>query len=140
VSAAVELPTWAIYAVSFGTPVLTFIGVLIAQWIGRRAAKELETRSKREETLRVLRWAAELAVSDDDGKAKLGVSQLNALGDSDLLDDAQQLFVDAALEAVVDEPADEIEEAGEDAEVIRLPGPGAPPLPSDEDEEGGDDG
>lgn len=139
-SAAVELPTWAVYAVSFGTPGLTFIGVLLAQWIGRRAARELETRSKREETLRVLRWAAELAVSDDDGKAKLGVSQLNALGDSDLLDDAQQLFVDAALEAVVDEPADEIEEAGEDAEVIRLPGPAAPPLQSEEDEKDGDDG
>jgi hypothetical protein len=97
-------------------------------------------RSRREETHRVLRWAAELAVSDNEGQAKLGVSQLNALGDSDLLDDAQQLFVDAALQAVVDEPADEIDEAGNDAEIIRLPGPGAPPVPSDENEEGGDDG
>jgi hypothetical protein len=127
--------------VSGGTPLLTFFGVLVAQYILRKGASELETRSKREETLRVLRWAAELAVSGDEGKSRLGVSQLVALGDSALLDHAQQLFVDAALDAVIDEPVDEIDEAGDDAEVIRLPGiAGSPVSSSGNNNEGGDDG
>lgn len=72
------LPTWAVWLVSLGTPVLTFIGVLLAQAIDRKEAMELETRSKREETMRNLRWAAELSVKDDDRMASLGVSQLGA--------------------------------------------------------------
>lgn len=128
---------------------LTFIGVLFAQLIGRKGAKELETRSKREETMRNLRWAAELAVSNDDAKAKLGVSQLNALGDSDLLDDAQRLFIDAALAAVVEEPVEELEE-DPDAEAVReavaqgmrgiMGQPNAAPVRSDEENEPRDDG
>jgi hypothetical protein len=35
--------------VSFGTPVAAFLGVLLAQWITRKGATELETRSRREE-------------------------------------------------------------------------------------------
>ena len=121
------------WLVSVGTPVLAFLGVLLAQFITRKGANELETRSKREETLRVLRWAAELAVSDDPGKANLGVYQLNALADSDLLDEEQTLFVEAALEAVVDTISDEIEEAGQDAEVSALPDVGALPAGPDAD-------
>jgi soluble lytic murein transglycosylase-like protein len=62
-----------------------------------------------------LRWAAELAVSADEGKAQLGFAELRALADSDLLEAGQKLFIDAAPEAVVREPAEELEEAGEDA-------------------------
>ena len=112
------LPTWAVYLVSLGTPVLTFIGVLVAGAVNRKGAVELETRSKREETMRVLRWAAELAISDDEARSRLGVSELNALADSDLLDREQELFVSTALSAVVDDPADVIEESGPDTEVF----------------------
>ena len=80
------LPTWAVFAVSFGTPVFTFMGVLLAQFFTRKGARELEQRSRREETMRNLRWAAELAVREDDRMADLGVAQLEALLDSDLLD------------------------------------------------------
>lgn len=113
------MPLWAVFAVSFGTPMLAFLGVLVAQLVGRKGAKEMETRSKREETMRNLRWAAELAVSDDAAKSALGVAQLIALGDSELLDEGQQLFIDAALEAVVGDAAEEVEAAGPDAEVVR---------------------
>jgi hypothetical protein len=140
--------------VSVGSPVLSFIGVFAGHLFLRRGAKELETRSKREETMRNLRWAAELGVSDDVAKAKLGVSQLIALGDSEMLDDAQQLFVDADLDAVVEDPADEIEEAtksNEQVAMIRIAGIGASTSgaqvePSsvqsdlDPEQEGGDDG
>lgn len=113
------LPTWAVYAVSFGTPVAAFLGVLVAQWITRKGARELETRSRREETMRNLRWAAELAVSKDDGMADLGVNQLAALLESDLLEDAEKIFVEAALDAVYEDPEAELEELGEDAEAIQ---------------------
>jgi hypothetical protein len=113
------LPTWAVYAVSFGTPVAAFLGVLVAQWITRKGARELETRSRREETMRNLRWAAELAVSNDDGMADLGVNQLAALLESDLLEDAEKIFVEAALDAVYEDPEAELEELGEEAEAIQ---------------------
>ena len=34
----VNLPLWAVFVVSFGSPLLAFSGVLVAQWIGRRGA------------------------------------------------------------------------------------------------------
>lgn len=116
----ITLPSWAVYAVSFGTPLVTFIGVLVAGAINRKGATELEERSKREETLRVTRWAAELAVEDDPGRAYLGVYELRALAASELLDDAQALFVKAALEAVVDAAADRAEESGQDSAVVQV--------------------
>lgn len=106
--------------VSFGTPASAFVGVLVGNLLTRRGAKELERRSKREELLRNLRWAAELAVSDEMGKAQLGLAELQALADSDLLEVEQKLFIDAALEAVVREPEEELEEAGEDAQAVRV--------------------
>jgi hypothetical protein len=93
--------------------------VLVGNLLTRRGAKELERRSKREEVLRNLRWAAELAVSEDAGKAQLGLAELQALAESDLLEPGQKLFIDAALEAVVREPEEELEEAGEDAQAVR---------------------
>ncbi len=95
------------------------MGVLVSNFLTRRGAKELEQRSKREEVLRNLRWAAELAVSDDEGKALLDLAELQALADSDLLEPGQRLFIDAALEAVVSEPEEELEEAGDDAQAVQ---------------------
>lgn len=117
-------PAWAIYVTSIGSPVLAFLGVLLAQWLTRRSATELEQRSKREEVMRTLRWAAELAVTDKEGTSQLGVAELHALAESDLLDDKQKLFVDAALESViyeVTEQIDEIEATGGDADVVEDP-------------------
>lgn len=53
--------------------------------------------------------------------AQLGVAELNALAESDLLDDSQKLFIDAALESMIQDAAeeiDEIEAAGDEANVI----------------------
>lgn len=115
------LPTWAVYAISFGSPALAFLGVLFASWLTRRSARELETRSKREETMRTLRWAAELAASEQENVALLGVAELRALAESDLLDESQKLFIDAALESVIHDATEEIEDieaAGDEADVI----------------------
>jgi hypothetical protein len=113
------LPTWAVYAVAFGTPVLTFLGVLLAQHITRKGAQELETRSRREETMRNLRWAAELSVNADARMADLGVAQLVALLESDLLDESEKIFDEAALDTVYDGPEAELEQLGDEAEAVQ---------------------
>lgn len=47
------------------------------------------------------------------------MAELQALADSDLLEPGQKSFIDAALEAVVREPEEELEEAGEDAQAVQ---------------------
>ena len=113
-----NLPTWAVYVVSLGTPALAFIGAIVGSWWARRSAKEQGDRSRHEEVMRNLRWAAELAVSTDERLAELGVAELNALTESNLLDEDEKLFIDAALESVVQEPVEELEESGEGTEVL----------------------
>ena len=70
--------------------------------------------------MRTLRWAAELAIDNqNEARARLGVDQLLALDDSDLLDQDGQAFVDAALDTVLYEPTLEVRD-NQDAEVIEL--------------------
>jgi hypothetical protein len=107
-----SLPTWAVYLLGFGTPVLAFAGGLIGQLVTRRVAEELERRSKREEVMRILRWAAELGVSSDEAKAALGRAELETLLDSDLLDRGEADFVQTALEATLERRVEQIEQAG----------------------------
>ena len=128
-----SLPTWAVWVLSFGTPLLAFFGVLIGQTITRRGARELEMRSKREEVMRILRWAAELAVSDEQAHARLGVAELGALLTSDLLDEEEKDFVQAALTAVVSPAVHQIERLGEDVQIVArpdLPADQGPDVPS----------
>lgn len=128
-----SLPTWAVWVLSFGSPLLAFAGVLIGQVITRRGEKELEIRSKREEVMRVLRWAAELAVADDQAHARLGVTQLGTLLTSDLLDEEEKDFVQAALTAVVRPAVEQIEQLGGDVQVVAesdLPAVSAGDVPS----------
>ena len=113
-----SLPTWAVWVLSFGSPVLAFVGVIVGQAVSRRGARELEFRSKREEVMRVLRWAAELAVSDDQAHSRLGVAELGTLLRSELLDEEEKDFVQAALTAVVRVPVEQIEQLGDDVTVV----------------------
>lgn len=121
------LPTWAVWLVSLGGPVGAALGVVLTTWVSRRNADETEQRSLREETMRTLRWAAELAVSADVARAALGVAELRALSQSEMNDDEQQAFVDAALQRAVASPRSAIEAAdaaGVEAEVLLDPSPG----------------
>ncbi len=89
------------------------------------SAEAADERAKREEVMRIMRWAAELAISEDVGRAELGVAQLTALYDSPLLDEELLPQVDAALSAVVSasaEEIDEIEGGGQTAEVVEVVG------------------
>ena len=103
-----------------GTPVLTFLGSLAALGVSRLRDREIETRSKREETLRNLRWAAELSASEKGRLATLGVAELEALLESDLLEENEKIFVEAAFGAVYEDPEAELDQLGGDAEAVHL--------------------
>jgi hypothetical protein len=121
---AAVVPTWLVIVVAVATPLLAFAGVLVANVVTRIGDTELEARSRREETMRTLKWAAELAVSDDDAKADLGLRELRALGDSTMLDPEQQSFIDAALASVygvAEEQIEAAEDEGEEVEVVVEP-------------------
>ncbi|HYN30921.1 MAG TPA: hypothetical protein VES95_13790 [Dermatophilaceae bacterium] len=117
------VPVW----LAAGTPLLAFVGVLVGYWVTRRAATELETRSTREETMRTLKWAAELAVSGDDAKADLGLRELYALRGSALLDPEQRTFIAAALASVYARAAATIEAAVEEGQQVEVVVPEAEP-------------
>lgn len=148
-SATTELPTWAVYALGFGTPGTALAGVLIGQLLGRRDAKEVEKRSRREQVMRTLEWAAELSISEDEATSRLGLGQLRALAESNLNDKDVRAFVDAALDAVVkdvvggikeaevtDEPGAAARNAGIAGGAVRTLN-GEPPLPSEDDTDEG---
>jgi hypothetical protein len=112
-----SLPTWAVYALAFGTPALTAAIAFLGQFYSRRATRELEARSRREEVLRNLRWAAELAVSEDTAKSRLGIEELEALRDSKLLSRTEEGFVAAALRVTIRDPHQAIAQSGGDYEI-----------------------
>jgi hypothetical protein len=68
------------------TPLLAFGGSVAGHLLSRRSALELDRWRKREETLRILRWAIELAVDDNESRARAGETTLSALLGSALLD------------------------------------------------------
>ncbi|HEY7144862.1 MAG TPA: hypothetical protein VH637_11485 [Streptosporangiaceae bacterium] len=120
-----SMPTWAVWALAFGTPVLAFAGGAIGQVITWQGTRDLEHRSKREEVMRVLRWAAELGIAAEEPRARLGRSELEALLDSELLDEEERDFVQAALEATLAGPVQQIERAGENVRAVVSTGPAA---------------
>jgi len=122
------------YLAGIGTPVGAFVGGIVGQLVTRKGARELEHRSRREQVMQALRWAAELAASTDEARARLGIRQLRALADSNLSDPDVQVFVDAALEAVVDELADEVDrDPSAEIEPVRA----VPDVHSDGSDDGG---
>jgi len=112
------LPAWAVWTLAFGSPAVTAVIAVAGEYYGRRGDVELETRSKREEVLRNLRWAAELAVSDDALKATLGLEQLQALRASQMLSPAEEEQVDAALHAAIEGPRQAITRRAGTVEVV----------------------
>jgi hypothetical protein len=118
-----ELPTWAIWLAVFLLPGIGYAVALIQGALTRKGAIEADNRGRREELMRQLRWAAELAVSDDPRKAQLGVDQLDALIESALLSEAEKSLVDAALLSSIHAPVAEIEateKVGERTRVVQM--------------------
>jgi hypothetical protein len=56
----------------------------------------------------------------EDAKARMGLAALDALSESELLQVPDQALVDAVIGSLLEEPIEEIEELGGDAEVLEV--------------------
>ncbi len=110
-SSTSQVPLWVAVLIAVFSPVLAFAGVLVGQWLGRKEPRESEIRWRREETMRMLRWAAELSSDRDPARSAVGVAALDALDDSPLLQVEDQALITAVLESIVSEGVDEYDES-----------------------------
>jgi hypothetical protein len=95
------MPDFLAVALAVALPLVTFAGGALVGWWARRGAVELDTWRRREETMRMLRWAAEHAISADPRISDMGVAALEALRfDSELLQPVDYPLVDAVTDAV----------------------------------------
>jgi hypothetical protein len=118
-----SLPLWTVGVIAVGSPVLTALLTVRGQALSRHKAVEQQDESRRQEVMIMLRWAAELAASDDVRKARLGIQELKTLQESSLLGSAEVEFIIAALDVVLEVPVLAIEQAGDDVEVVAMAGP-----------------
>ncbi len=119
----VNLSGWLAIFLSLATPLFAFLGAIAGHWWARRSATELDTWHHREETMRLLRWAVELAAGADDPRAWVGIATLSALRSSELLQPEDLELVAAVTDAVLAEPAQAYAEltegiAPDDVEII----------------------
>lgn len=105
-----QVPLWAAIAIAVGAPFLAFAGALSGQMLVRRGAREQDVRWRREETMRLLRWASDQAVDADVARSRVGVAALKALERSALLQAGDQALISAVLEAVVGSSAADYDE------------------------------
>lgn len=89
------MPTTLGIAVAIATPLLSFFAVLLGQRLTRRSARALESWRRREETMRMLRWSAESATSDNAALSSTGVAVLGELTESGLLQEEDRDMVRA---------------------------------------------
>lgn len=92
----VDAPTATLIAA-----ILAMVGVLVGQVVIVVLAVLAGLRWRREQSLGLVRWAAELAADRDEAKATLGVETLIALGKSPLFHKKDQIILDAALAVAV---------------------------------------
>jgi hypothetical protein len=77
---------------------------------GKIAADQLDVWRQREETMRMLRWAADNAVKNEPVVALAGVAVLSALSDSNLVQEQDRTFIDGVVQAIIERPAREIDD------------------------------
>lgn len=100
-SAGAQIPIWVALVIAVGSPLLAFLGVVLAQWLTRKTAHESDIRWQREETMRMLRWATDVASEEAPHRSSVGIAALDALDDSPLLQQEDQLLISAVLEAII---------------------------------------
>jgi hypothetical protein len=109
----VSSPLWLLIT----TALASFLGALVGHWWTRKSARELDTWRHREETMRMVRWAAGQAGSPDPRTANIGYVALTALLGSELLQDEDVAFISAIAEAGVDSAVEDVERYRGDAQV-----------------------
>lgn len=117
----VYLPLWALFAIPLAAVAATLIVGLVAAYVARRGAKEVRTTGKeldtwrqREETMRMLRWAADHAIKfTAPAESEMGQAALDALKAADLLQQRDLAFVAAVADSIVAPAVDEYDEEDE---------------------------
>lgn len=92
---------------------LAFAGAVVGQWWSRRSARELDHWRRREETMRLFRWAVELAVDDRPARAEAGLRTLTELTDSELLQPEDAVLVTGIADMFLEDPLDAYTEIGD---------------------------
>lgn len=103
------------------------VNAVLTRLDGRLAEVELERWRRREETMRMLRWAGESAAARDrPALAAVGLAALDALGSSELLQPEDQMFIDKVLAAILNDPVSAYDAAEQatagDVEVVQEEG------------------
>ncbi|MGN6330973.1 MAG: hypothetical protein ACTHOD_04880 [Motilibacteraceae bacterium] len=94
---------WLVIALS---PVLAFVGALTGAWLNRKGARELDEWRQREETMRIVRWAADKATGSE-REQDIAAAALSNLITSELLKDPDLQFVQAIAGVMVESARDE---------------------------------
>ncbi|WP_238161289.1 hypothetical protein [Kribbella antibiotica] len=97
------MPTWIVVVgvvMTVGAPLLALGGVALGAYLTRKSDRELDTWRHREETMRMVRWAVEQILDDDEAGTDAGVVTLRSLMRSELLQPEDYDLV-AALTAAV---------------------------------------
>lgn len=110
-----EIPGWL---VALAVPIGALIGVGITVAVMRKNANDALRTAEHEERMRSLRWAAELAVSEVDAEARLGILELEKLGTDPAIGPREQELIDGALEAAQYDDKLALANAAPDAEVV----------------------
>jgi hypothetical protein len=93
---------WLVVALS---PVLAFVGALTGAWLNRKGARELDEWRQREETMRIVRWAADKATAGE-REQDIATAALSNLITSDLLKEPDLQLVEAIATVVVESARD----------------------------------
>jgi hypothetical protein len=95
--------------------VLAFAGAVLGQWWTRNSAKELDHWRRREETMRMVRWAVDLVVDEHPLKSEAGVATLAALAESELLQPEDKHLVRSLTDTLVENEVAVYDEGGPNA-------------------------
>ncbi|HEU0286556.1 MAG TPA: hypothetical protein VFR22_05895 [Nocardioidaceae bacterium] len=93
--------SWPLTAVTIAlAPAFSFAGAYLGYRRARSADLALDHWRRREETMRMVRWAADKALSDEEAVRPVGVSALDALRRAELLQPEDERLVEEIAEAV----------------------------------------
>ena len=114
-----QLPLWLVVVLTVVPALIAGGSAVLAAWLAgaRKAARQLDQWRRREETMRMVRWAADKSSAASDDERLLALSVLDALNNSKpaMLQAADQGILDAVLEAVLSEPTAAVEEYPDEA-------------------------
>lgn len=114
-----QLPVWVVVVLTIVPALITAGAAVLAAWLAgsRKAAAQLDQWRRREETMRILRWASDKLTSGEEKERLLALSVLDALDHSKpaLLQPEDQGILDAVLDAALSDATTAVEEYPDDS-------------------------